>query len=84
MAFDSKYGQIITSSGQIPDDEPVFLFRAQDQLLPKVLMVYAEMCENAGSPPEHVSRIRQQELAVRTWQAKHHTQVPNSGMDSAS
>ncbi len=41
MALDSKYGTISIST--IPDDEPVFVFRAQDVLALSVLAMYRQL-----------------------------------------
>lgn len=37
----ADYNRIQDPDGKIPDDEPVFLFRAQDELFEEVLRFYA-------------------------------------------
>lgn len=78
MAIDLKYGRITTERGTIGADEPVVVFRAQDQLLPGLLKVYRLLCEVAGSPGHHLDAIHDAATAVREWQANHPTKVPTS------
>ena len=78
MAVDIKYGRVETERGDIGDDEPVIVFRAQDALLPKVLMYYHLFCLKAGSPRHHLDGVLDALDNVRDWQADHHTQIPRS------
>jgi len=41
MGHSGKYGVIKTEFGNIPEDEPVFLFRAQDKYTADILIKYA-------------------------------------------
>ena len=78
MGVDSKYGRVTTERGTIGYDEPVVVFRAQDQLLPKLLKVYKILCELAGSPEHHIALIHETAMTVKEWQANHWSQVPRS------
>ncbi len=78
MAVDRKYGRVILEHGTIGEDEPVVVFRAQDQLLPEVLAVYAQMCIAHGSPAEHIQGLELSARRVIEWQREHHIQVPRS------
>lgn len=78
MPEDRKYGRITTERGFFPADEPVFLFRAKDALLPTVLALYIELCEMAGSPPEHIEGISHARDSVIAWQREHKHQNPQS------
>jgi hypothetical protein len=78
MAIDSKYGRVTTERGTIGDNEPVVVFRAQDQLLPKILKIYRFLCEIAGSPGHHLAAIDRAEDAVLDWQLQHRTKTPSS------
>jgi hypothetical protein len=78
MAIDRKYGRVTTERGDIGEDEPVVVFRAQDQLLPELLAAYRRMCEDAGSPRHHLDGITETQGVVLGWQATHRTQVPQS------
>lgn len=70
--IDGKYqtdGTLTKNDGTpIPDDEPLMLFRGKDQLLPDVVEYYADMCEAAGSPEEHVQTLREKADNIRAWQ----------------
>lgn len=78
MGFDGKYGRVTTEFGDIPDTEPVLVFRAQDKLLPSVLAEYYELAERAGSPGKHLDLIMDARDRVIAWQAENFTKVPNS------
>ena len=41
--------RIIDKEGKIPDDEPVFLLRAQDKYAPATLRYYAKLLEEDGN-----------------------------------
>jgi len=41
--------RIIDTAGKIPDDEPVFLLRAQDVYAPSTLRFYAKLLEEDGN-----------------------------------
>ena len=78
MAIDNKYGRVTLENGTVGADEPVVVFRAQDSLLPKVLDIYAFMCEIAGSPKRHLDLIRKTSLDIKGWQAQNRTKTPSS------
>jgi hypothetical protein len=58
-------------------DEPVFAFRARDRFMPDILERYADMCERAGSPEEHIESIRMCRLAAIEWQRHHGARTPD-------
>lgn len=78
MAYDRKYGRVTLQHGNVGDDEPVVVFRAQDKLLPKLLAYYHLFCMKAGSPRRHLDIIMNTRENIEKWQAANHTQVPNS------
>jgi hypothetical protein len=78
MAIDRKYGRVTTERGDIGEDEPVFVFRAQDQVTPWLLVEYEDLCRRAGSPQRHLDGIAAAREQIVAWQADHHTQVPQS------
>ncbi len=78
MGYDGKYGRVTTQFGDITDDEPVIVFRAQDATLPKLLAYYLLLCSKAGSPRRHMDIILDTIERVRTWQVDHFTKVPES------
>ena len=68
MALDLKYGRVTTERGNIGDDEPVVVFRAQDVLLVDVLAYYMMACAKVGAGPAHLAAIGRALEAVRLWQ----------------
>jgi hypothetical protein len=78
MAIDLKYGRVTLERGNIGEDEPVVVFRAQDRLLPKLLKVYNILCEIAGSPAHHLTAVHNAAMAVKAWQMHNPTKTPSS------
>lgn len=77
MAIEFKYGKITLENGNIPDDEPVIVFRAQDMMVPYVLDAYYALCEVGGSPVEHLERIQDTQYRFIEWQNANETKVPD-------
>lgn len=75
MPTDGKYGKITTEFGDIPDDEPVFLFRGRDMLLPAILGYYATFAEELGSPAGHVDIVNDAARRLIDWQTAHPDRV---------
>ena len=75
MGYDSKYGKVTTEHGDIPADEPVVIFRAQDRLSVNVLKLYYELCKANGSPDRHLSLISGAMMRFAAWQEQHRAQV---------
>lgn len=80
MAIDFKYGKVTVEFPGPEENEPVIVFRAQDQLVPELLQHYRQLCEAAGSPDHHLEAIDVTKWGIEEWQAKHPDQVrvPNS------
>jgi hypothetical protein len=55
------------------DDEPLFLFRAQDQLAPGAVWAYYASLKKLGLP--QAAAVEQQWLAMCKWQAAHRDRV---------
>lgn len=85
MGTEAKYGKIITEYGEIPDDEPVFLFRASDRMLPQLLNVYGQICKHGGSPDRHLQMITDARNEILAWQHEHadEVKVPDSERSKA-
>lgn len=75
MGFDRKYGKVITEYGDIPDDEPVVVFRAHDVIVPTLLNEYRLLCEQNGSPQRHLDLIQGTIQLVEDWQEKNADKV---------
>jgi hypothetical protein len=71
--IDRKYqtsGDITKVDGTpIPTDEPLILFRGKDKLLPQLLEDYRRLCEEAGSPSEHLTALDEQIKTIKSFQA---------------
>jgi hypothetical protein len=78
MAIDLKYGKVTMEKGDVGEDEPVIVFRAQDSILPKLLAYYHLFCLKEGSPKHHLDAILNARGNIVLWQKDHHTQVPRS------
>jgi len=78
--IDTKYridGTIIKNDGTpIPDDEPLFLFRAQDKLLPEVLSFYKKLRIKHGASEETIKKMDEQTKRIIEWQKNHYTKLP--------
>lgn len=74
-----KFQNIALNEGHTPlaPDEPVFVLRAKDRFMPDMLLIYAQMCEAAGSPEEHVDAARQHRLEAIEWQRHNGCRVPD-------
>lgn len=68
MGFDRKYGKVTTEHGDIPDDEPVVVFRARDVQTPSLLRQYRHFCEEGGSPQRHLDLIDGTIQLFEDWQ----------------
>jgi hypothetical protein len=75
VGYDGKYGKVTTEHGDIPDDEPVIVFRARDRIVPAMLRFYLEMCEANGSPQRHLHLIQRSSADIVRWQADHPDRV---------
>jgi len=78
MGTEGKYGPITTERGSIPEAEPVFLLRAKDKTTIATLETYLHLCQEAGSPPEHLAGVEQAIQKFKRWQRDHRAQVPTS------
>jgi hypothetical protein len=79
MATEGKYGNITIERGDIPDDEPVFLLRAQDSTMCPTLSAYHSACTRAGSPQQHLDAIERAYTRVADWQEAHPDRVKTPG-----
>lgn len=79
MPHDLKYGTVtLEKQRNITDDEPVIVFRAQDEFLLPVLHYYKLVCERNGSPLRHTQIIDRNIDTVERWQQTHATKIPTS------
>jgi len=86
MAFDGKYGRITTEYGDIPDDEPVLIFRAQDVTTPRVAEYAARVAGEVGATQGHKRGLRDAAAYIRHWQRVHRdrVKVPDTAEEQGS
>ncbi len=75
------YNRIQDPAGLIPDDEPVFLLRAQDQLACWAVKYYAEACKN-NQAPEVAAKAMAHAERMAAWPKKKIPDLPDSGLNS--
>jgi hypothetical protein len=65
--------------GQAALDEPVFILRAQDILAPRVVVRWAHLAEQAGTPQHKVQGALELAKQMADWQAnnQHRVKVPD-------
>ena len=78
MAIDGKYGRVTLEHGVIGEDEPVVVFRAQDETTIHLLDYYRILCVLAGSPARHLALIDKTRATFHDWQGEHDVKVPDS------
>lgn len=80
MGTDRKYGRVTTEHGDIPDDEPVIVFRARDRFVPAMLGVYLQLCHDNGSPERHQELVAGSRDQIEQWQRENpdKTKTPDS------
>lgn len=71
------YNRIQDPAGLIPEEEPVFLLRANDATAPGTVEAWANFAEYRGASAEIVGMAREQAAAMRAWQRVHGCQVPD-------
>lgn len=78
MGYDRKYGKVTTEFGSIGEHEPVVVFRARDELLPRVLAYYWWCCFKERSPKRHLNIVMNTLNFVTDWQSQNPTKIPDS------
>ena len=71
------YDRIQDPEGKIPEDEPVFLLRAQDAVAPGVVEAWAIVAYEAGATDDIVHHAYEHAQLMRKWQAEHGSKVPD-------
>lgn len=70
------YQRIQDPKKLIPEDEPVFLIRAQDELGARTVRKWADMFEQAGGDPVIVASARAHAILMDAWPTKKRADVP--------
>lgn len=71
------YNRIQDPEGKIPEDEPVFLLRAQDVNAPEVVENWAFANELRGGDPKLSELARAHAVRMREWQHLHGCKAPD-------
>jgi hypothetical protein len=70
--------RIQDSDNIIPQDEPVFLLRAQDIFAPTMLKIYVALIQQSTSPDENIIRNTENHIeAMIQWQRNNKCQHPD-------
>lgn len=68
MGYDRKYGKVKTEFGNIGDNEPVIVFRAQDITLPDVILKATKVAMQFHSPVRHIEILLNTFKTITLWQ----------------
>ncbi len=71
------YAAIQDPRGLIPEDEPVFLLRAQDVTAPAVVEYWVIRARKAGASKNMLDAAKEQVEAMRKWQGEHGIKIPD-------
>ncbi len=71
------YNRIHDPWGKIPEDEPVFLLRGQDELAPGILIRWAEELLGRGGDPKMAEMVSQHANEMLEWQRTHISKLPD-------
>lgn len=71
------YDPIQDPRGLIPEDEPVFLLRAQDLTAPAVVEYWVMKAKDAGAAKTITEAAKNQAEAMREWQREHRIKIPD-------
>ena len=72
----ADYDRIQDPANKIPDDEPVFLLRAQDACAVQHVKDYADHIELRGASPEMVAMVREHAKKMEAWPTKKLPDLP--------
>ena len=73
----SDYNGIQDASGKIPDDEPVFVLRAQDTNAPDVVRLWCQLSSEDGANSKMVMAASAWADVMEDWQYHHGSKVPD-------
>lgn len=65
------YNRIQDPAGLIPEDEPVFLIRAQDMIAPFIVQLWAVKNKMSGGDPELTKLALEHAEKMEQWQKEH-------------
>ena len=71
------YAPIQDPRGLIPEDEPVFLLRAQDVCAPFAVKEWVFQAERHGVDGHMVEAAKKQAEVMQDWQRQHRMKIPD-------
>jgi hypothetical protein len=71
------YDRIQDPAGLIPDDEPVFLLRGQDQAAAGAVLAWAKIAESLGASADIVALARQHAEKMDDWHSEVRGKLPD-------
>lgn len=71
------YDRIQDPEHKIPEDEPVFLLRAQDMNAPATVLYWVTLAQKNGASDDILDAACDQSDRMRNWQAKHGRKIPD-------
>jgi hypothetical protein len=83
-AEDTKYGEVLLERCRTPfaEHEPVFVFRAQDELAVELLTAYRDRCIFEGCGEVHIDAIDESIRRFVAWQLENGHKVKMPDTDS--
>jgi hypothetical protein len=76
--YDSRIKDI---ESKIPEDEPCFLLRGQDQFAPALLLEWAKLLRLNGGNPSMARSAEDHAQSMIRWQKSHGTKIPDAVND---
>jgi hypothetical protein len=70
------YDRIQDPAGLIPEDEPVFLLRAQDECAAATVEIWAAYARGSGADPAIVELARNHAAKMRAWPKRKTPDLP--------
>lgn len=71
------YNRIQDPANLIPDDEPVFLVRAQDLCSVATVQRWIDMAELSGVSPEMIAKVVKLRNDMEAWQLQRKVKIPD-------
>lgn len=72
----ADYNRFQDPENKIPDDEPVFLLRAQDRCAAKVVRFWAQFNKDSGGDHALSEQVMEWAIEFDKWPVKKHADLP--------
>lgn len=64
-------GRLVGQSGEVPEDEPLFILRGRDMNAVRLLDLYRELCQNNGADKKHLEAVQMRIKAFQKFANEH-------------